>query len=95
MTEQATTPTTATTPTDAEIVAGLADIVHEVSGRPVALVVPDATFADDLDLDSLTMVEVVVAAEQRFGVRIPDDDVADLVTVADAVAYITRASVLA
>ncbi len=75
------------------IVAGLAEIVHEVSGRPPALVVPDASFTEDLDLDSLTMVEVVVAAEQRFGVRIPDDDVADLVTVADAVAYISRASV--
>ena len=76
-----------------DTLTGLAEIVHEVSGRPVASVVPEATFTEDLDLDSLTMVEVVVAAEQRFGVRIPDDDVADLVTVADAVAYITRATV--
>ncbi len=78
---------------DTEIVSGLAEIVHEVSGRPAALVVPTATFLEDLDLDSLTMVEVVVAAEQKFNVRIPDDDVADLVTVQDAVDYITRATV--
>jgi len=76
-----------------EIPTGLAEIVHEVSGRPVAAVVPEATFAGDLDLDSLTMVEVVVAAEQRFGVRIPDDDVAGLVTVGDAISYVERAQV--
>jgi len=76
-----------------EILTGLAEIVHEVSGRPAAAVVPEATFAGDLDLDSLTMVEVVVAAEQRFGVRIPDDDVAGLVTVGDAISYVERAQV--
>jgi len=73
----------------------LAEIVHEVSGRPVAQVVPTATFLGDLDIDSLTMVEIVVAAEERFSVRIADSDVADLVTVADAVAYIERATVAA
>jgi len=41
------------------------------------------------------MVEIVVAAEERFSVRIADSDVADLVTVADAVAYIERATVAA
>jgi len=78
-----------------DTLTGLAEIVHEVSGRPMASVVPEASFTEDLDLDSLTMVEVVVAAEQRFGVRIPDDDVPGLVTVADAVAYVERAQVAA
>jgi acyl carrier protein len=41
------------------------------------------------------MVEVVVAAEERFGVTIPDDDVKSLRTVGDAVAYIERAGVSA
>ena len=44
---------------------------------------------DDLDVDSLSMVEVVVAAEERFGVKIPDDQVQNLKTVGDAVSYIT------
>jgi len=83
------------TATDTDILAGLADIINEISGRPAADVVPTASFTADLDLDSLTMVEVVVAAEERFGVRIPDDDVAQLVTVQDALDYIVRAQVAA
>lgn len=78
--------------TDEEIRAGLADIVQEVSGVEADRVQMDAAFAADLDLDSLTMVEVVVAAEEKFGVRIPDDDVAGLVTVSDAVAYVRDAA---
>ena len=78
--------------TDEEIRAGLADIVQEVSGVEADRVQMDAAFAADLDLDSLTMVEVVVAAEEKFGVRIPDDDVTGLVTVSDAVAYVRNAA---
>ncbi|MHB8339657.1 MAG: acyl carrier protein [Mycobacteriales bacterium] len=76
--------------TTEEILTGLAEIINEVSGRDASLVVPEATFSGDLDLDSLTMVEVVVAAEQRFDVRIPDEDVAELESVSDAIRYIQR-----
>jgi acyl carrier protein len=55
----------------------------------------DKSFTDDLDVDSLSMVEVVVAAEEKFGVRIPDDDVKNLKTVGDAVTYIEKAGVTA
>ncbi len=71
-----------------DILSGLADIVREITGIKAEQVVPGATFVDDLDIDSLSMVEVVVAAEERFGVRIPDEDLAKLKTVGDAVAYI-------
>jgi acyl carrier protein len=81
--------------TEQEILAGLADIVNEVAGVPVDAVQPDKSFTDDLDIDSLSMVEVVVAAEERFGVKIPDDDVKQLGTVGDAVSYIQRAGVTA
>ena len=47
---------------------------------------------DDLDIDSLSMVEVVMAAEEKFGVEIPDEEVKNLVTVGDAVSYIAKAS---
>jgi len=77
--------------TQQEILSGLADIVNEVAGVPVADVQLDKSFVDDLDIDSLSMVEVVVAAEERFGVKIPDDDVKGLVTVGDAVSYIAKA----
>ncbi len=74
-----------------EIRSGLADIVNEVAGIPADTVQLDKSFTDDLDVDSLSMVEVVVAAEEQFGVKIPDDDVKNLKTVGDAVAYIENA----
>ena len=78
-----------------EILTGLAEIVNEVAGIPAADVQLDKSFTDDLDVDSLSMVEVVVAAEEKFGVRIPDDDVKNLKTVGDAVSYIEKAGVSA
>jgi acyl carrier protein len=74
-----------------EILSGLAEIVNEVAGVPVDSVQLDKAFTDDLDIDSLSMVEVVVAAEEKFNVKIPDDDVKDLRTVGDAVTYIAQA----
>ena len=72
-----------------EILAGLADIVEEVAGIDTAEVTADKTFVDDLDIDSLSMVEIAVQAEDKFGVKIPDDELANLKTVGDAVNYIT------
>ena len=76
--------------TTEEIRAGLAEIVNEVAGIPADDVQLDKSFTDDLDVDSLSMVEVVVAAEEKFGVKIPDDEVKNLKTVGDAVAYIEK-----
>ncbi|GAB2768174.1 acyl carrier protein [Nocardioides salsibiostraticola] len=75
-----------------EIRSDLADIVNEVAGVDQADVQLDKAFVDDLDVDSLSMVEVVVAAEEKFGVTIPDEAVKDLRTVGDAVRYIENAS---
>jgi acyl carrier protein len=48
----------------------------------------DKSFSDDLDIDSISMMTIVVNAEDKFGVKIPDEEVSNLVTVADAVNYI-------
>ena len=77
--------------TTEEIRADLAEIVNEVAGVDADDVQLDKSFVDDLDVDSLSMVEVVVAAEEKFGVSIPDDEVKNLKTVGDAVAFIERA----
>ncbi|MDX6325187.1 MAG: acyl carrier protein [Nocardioidaceae bacterium] len=74
-----------------EIQTDLATIVEEIAGVPAADVQPDKEFIADLDVDSLSMVEIVVAAEEKFGVRIPDDQVKNLKTVGDAVDYIQNA----
>ncbi|WP_406198300.1 acyl carrier protein [Kitasatospora sp. NBC_01560] len=71
-----------------EVLEGLAEIVNEIAGIPTEDVELDKSFTDDLDVDSLSMVEVVVAAEERFDVKIPDDEVKNLKTVGDAVDYI-------
>jgi acyl carrier protein len=74
-----------------EIRTDLADIVNEVTGIPATDVQLGKSFIDDLDVDSLSMVEVVVAAEEKFDVRIPDDEVKNLRTVGDAVNFIEKA----
>jgi acyl carrier protein len=73
-----------------EITAGLAEILEEVAGVNPDDVAEEKSFTDDLDVDSLSMVEVVVAAEERFSVKIPDDDVKNLKTVGDATDYILK-----
>ena len=74
-----------------EIQADLAAIVEDIAGVSADDVQPDKSFVDDLDVDSLSMVEIVVAAEEKFGVRIPDDQVKNLKTVGDAVSFIEKA----
>jgi acyl carrier protein len=78
-----------------EILAGLSEIIDEIAGVPADEVTPDKTFVDDLDIDSLSMVEIAVAAQDKFGVEIPDDQLKDLKTVQDVIDYVGRASVSA
>lgn len=73
-----------------EIREGLAEILDEVAGVSADDVAEEKSFTDDLEVDSLSMVEVVVAAEEKFEVKIPDDEVQNLRTVGDAVTYIEK-----
>ena len=73
-----------------EITTGLAEILEEVAGVNPDDVTEEKSFTEDLDVDSLSMVEVVVAAEEKFGAKIPDDEVQNLKTVGDAVTYILK-----
>ena len=78
--------------TENEVLAGIREIVEEVAGVSPDQIEMGKSFTDDLDVDSLSMVEVVVAAEERFGVKIPDDEVTNMATVGDAVNFIVRAA---
>jgi acyl carrier protein len=71
-----------------EVLAGIKEIVVEVAGIDANIIAMDKKFTDDLDVDSLSMVEVVVAAEEKFGVKIPDEEVTKMATVGDAVNFI-------
>jgi acyl carrier protein len=81
--------------TEQEILTGLGEIIDEVAGVSADQVTPDKTFVDDLDIDSLSMVEIAVAAQDKFGVEIPDDQLKDLKTVQDVVDYVRRSGVSA
>jgi acyl carrier protein len=76
--------------TDLEILEGLGEIVEEIAGVPAAEVTPSKSFVDDLDIDSLSMVEIAVAAQDKFGVEIPDDQLKDLTTVQDVVNFVAK-----
>ena len=75
--------------TNEEILPDLASIVEEVAGVDAAEVTSEKSFVDDLDIDSLSMVEIAVQAEDKFGVKIPDEELPKLKTVGDAVSYIS------
>lgn len=78
--------------TENEVLAGIKEIVEEVAGVSPSEIAMEKSFTDDLDVDSLSMVEVIVAAEERFGIKIPDDEVTKMATVGDAVNFIVDAA---
>ena len=55
-------------------------------------VTPNASFVDDLNADSLDLVEVIMALEQEFGTEIKDEDAESIRTVGDAVTFIDERS---
>jgi acyl carrier protein len=59
---------------------------------PADEVTPDKNFVEDLDIDSLSMVEIAVAAQDKFGVEIPDEQLKDLKTVQDVVNFVSKHS---
>jgi acyl carrier protein len=73
-----------------DIQTGLAEILEEVAGVEPADTTPEKSFTEDLDVDSLSMVEIATAVEDKFGVAIPDDELANIKTVGDAMSYIQK-----
>jgi acyl carrier protein len=78
-----------------EILPEFAKLVEEITGISPGQVTREKTFAYDLDIDSLYMVEIATAAEDKFGVSIPDDALKNINTVGDAVDFIAAAGVAA
>ena len=67
-------------------------IVVEHLGVEPEKVVEGANFIEDLGADSLDTVELVMAFEEEFGVEIPDDAAETIVTVGDAVKFLSAKS---
>lgn len=71
-----------------EIQQKVTDIIVEKCGVNASEVTPEASFTQDLGLDSLDTVELIMEFEKEFGITIPDDKAESIKTVADAVAFI-------
>ena len=65
-------------------------IIVDLLGVDESKVTPDARFREDLEADSLDLVELIMAFEDKFGGEISDEDAQQISTVGDAVTYINE-----
>jgi acyl carrier protein len=63
-------------------------IIVDLLGSDDSKVTPSASFRDDLEADSLDLVELIMAFEDKFGGEISDEDAQKITTVGEAVDYI-------
>lgn len=66
------------------------ELIIKQLGKDEKSVVLESSFVDDLDADSLDVVELVMELEDEFGISIPDEDAQKMKTVGDAVKYINE-----
>lgn len=69
----------------AEVEAKLTDILVDELGIERGSITMEATFEEDLEVDSLGVVELLMALEDNFDVKIPDDEAEKIATVGQAV----------
>ena len=73
-----------------EVHKELKQIVVDLLGVDEAKVTMDARFREELDADSLDLVELIMGFEDKFGAEISDEDAQKITTVGDAVKYIAE-----
>jgi acyl carrier protein len=74
----------------AEITEKVCTILAENLSVPEDKVTPEARFQEDLDADSLDLVEAVLALEEEFGVTIPEDEMEGVKTVGQAISLVAE-----
>jgi acyl carrier protein len=67
----------------------LRKIIADQLGVPEEQVVPEASFIDDLNADSLEMVDLIISLEEEFGIQVSDEDAEKIKSVQDAIDYLT------
>jgi acyl carrier protein len=73
---------------DEELFDKVKDVIVEQLNVDEGEVLEEAAFIDDLGADSLDIVELVMALEETFDIKIPDEDAESIRTVGDAMTYI-------
>jgi acyl carrier protein len=73
-----------------EIFTSIKDILVETLGVEEEKVTLEARFQEDLETDSLDLVELVMTMEEKFGVKITDEEAAEIKTVGDAVDFVEQ-----
>ncbi|MGI8650284.1 MAG: acyl carrier protein [Rubrobacter sp.] len=71
-----------------EILQKIQEIAADRLGVEEAEVTPEASFREDLEADSLDLVELIMELEEQFGMEIPDEDAEKITTVEEAVDYV-------
>ena len=66
----------------------LKKIIAEQLGVSEEEVVPEASFIDDLNADSLEMVDLIISLEEEFSIQVSDEDAEKIKTVKDALDYL-------
>jgi len=73
-----------------EILGKIQEITADRLGVDESDVTPDASFREDLEADSLDLVELIMELEEQFGMEIPDEEAEKITTVEEAVDYVTE-----
>jgi acyl carrier protein len=71
-----------------EILTKIQEITADRLGVEESDVTPDASFREDLEADSLDLVELIMELEEQFGMEIPDEEAEKITTVEEAVDYV-------
>ncbi len=72
----------------ADVESRVKEIIIDLLGVDEDKVVPEASFREDLEADSLDLVEMIMAFEEEFGGEISDEDAQKITTVGEAIKYI-------
>ena len=74
-----------------EILGRVKEVLVEQLGIDESEITGDASFAEDLDADSLDLVELIMELEDQFGIKISDEDAQKITTVGQAVEFVSKA----